>query len=250
MGRLTGKVALITGAARGIGRGIALRFAAEGCHLALCDMNLPGVQETAALAAEHGVQALAFETNIAERPAVEALVAAAADQLGRVDILVNNAAIFFNAPFEALTDDQWHTMQTVNLTSVFLVSQTVIRYWLAHDLPGSIINMTSVSSVIAFTNSAHYCAAKAGVMALTKCIALEFGPRNIRCNSISPGFIETQMLPDMNWALELSKRLPQRRLGTPEDVGDVALFLASDDARYVTGDMIFVDGGYMLERGF
>ncbi|MCU0511168.1 MAG: SDR family oxidoreductase [Anaerolineae bacterium] len=250
MGRLTNKIAIITGAARGIGRGMALRFAAEGCHLALCDMNLAGVQETAALAAQQGVKTLALPTDIASRPSVEHLLAETVQHLGTPDILINNAGIFFNAAFDALTDDQWQSMLNINLTGVFLVSQTIIRHWLATQHPGAIVNMTSVSSVIAFANSSHYCAAKAGVMALTKCIALEYGPHNIRCNSISPGFVETQMLPDMTWARQLSQRLPQRRMGTPEDVADVALFLASDDSRYVTGDMIFVDGGYMLERGF
>jgi NAD(P)-dependent dehydrogenase (short-subunit alcohol dehydrogenase family) len=171
----------------------------------------------------------------------------AVQQLGGVDILVNNAGIFFNASFDEMTDEQWHRMMDVNLTSVFLVTQIVIRHWLAQKRPGSIINLASISAAIAFTNSSHYCTAKAGVASLTRCLALEFGSRGIRANSMAPGIIETQLLPDPIGAQAWINRLPLRRLGQPEDVADLAVFLASDESRYITGDMIFVDGGWMLE---
>ena len=251
MPRLADKVAIVTGAAAGNGRAIALRFAAEGCNLALADLDLARAEETARMAAEHGIQAAAWRANVAERADVEALVAQAIAQFGQVDILVNNAGIFFNATFDEMTDDEWQRMMSVNLTSVFLVSQVVIRHWLTTERAGSIVNLASISSSIAFTRSAHYCAAKAGVTALTRCIALEYGARGIRANCLAPGIIETAMtrpaLADKATVEDWMRRIPLKRLGQPEDVADAALFLASDESRYITGDMLYIDGGWMLE---
>ena len=251
MPRLADKVAIVTGAAAGNGRAIALRFAAEGCNLALADLDLDRAEETARMAAEHGIQAAAWRANVAERADVEGLVAQAIAQFGQVDILVNNAGIFFNATFDEMTDEEWQRMMSVNLTSVFLVSQAVIRHWLTTKHAGSIVNLASISSSIAFTRSAHYCAAKAGVTALTKCIALEYGARGIRANCLAPGIIETAMtrpaLADPATVEDWMRRIPLKRLGQPEDVADAALFLASDESRYITGDMLYIDGGWMLE---
>jgi NAD(P)-dependent dehydrogenase (short-subunit alcohol dehydrogenase family) len=248
MARLAGKIALITGAAQGIGRGIALRFAQEGADIAVCDMNIDGARETAALCAEHGVRTLAVQTNVGLRTDVEALVLLCREQLGVPHILVNNAGIFFNAPFETQTDEMWDRIMTINVKSVFMVSQAVVRLWLEHNITGAIVNLASISASVAFVNSSAYCTTKAAVASLTRCIALEYGPRGIRCNSMAPGIIDTAMLPsaddNQRWARE---KLPLRRLGKPDDVADVALFLASDESRYVTGDMIYVDGGWMLE---
>lgn len=251
MGRLAGRVAVITGAAAGNGRAIALRFAEEGCHLAISDVNLAGVQETAELAAIHGVRVVAMETDVTSRTAVETMVAEAVTQLGPIDALVNNAGIFFNAAFDAMTDEEWHRMINVNMTSVFLVSQAVIRHWLAAERPGAIVHLASISSTIAFTRSAHYCAAKAGVVALSRCIALEYGPRRIRSNCLAPGIIETAMtapaLSDPNTVADWMRRIPLKRLGQPADVADAALFMASDESRYITGDILYVDGGWLIE---
>jgi glucose 1-dehydrogenase len=251
MARLGGKVAVVTGAAAGNGRAIALRFASEGCHLALSDINLEGVQETARMAAEHGVRTSVTRTDVTQRVAVEAMVAQAVAELGPLDILVNNAGIFFNASVDEMTDEQWDRMIGVNLTSVFLVSQAVIRHWLAHERRGAIIHLASISSSIAFTRSAHYCAAKSGVTAFSRCLALEYAGRGIRSNCLAPGFIETAMtratLSDPEQAARFMQRIPMGRFGQPEDVADAALFLASDESRYVTGDMLYVDGGWMIE---
>lgn len=247
MAKLANKVAVITGAARGLGRAMALRFAEEGCSLALSDLNLEEVQETAQLAQAKGVRTVAFRTNITQRTEVESMVKEAIKQLGPLDILINNAGIFFNVSFEELTDEQWHRMINVNLTSVFLVSQIVIRHWLSAKRGGSIINLASVSATVAFTDSSHYCASKAGVAALTRCIAMEFGPFGIRANSMAPGIIETEMTgpalsePDLAAAWKL--RIPLREYGKPEDVANLALFLASDESRYLNGAMIYLDGG-------
>jgi 3-oxoacyl-[acyl-carrier protein] reductase len=251
MARLRNKVAVITGAARGIGRAIALRFAEEGCWLALSDLNLAGVQETAQACEErgqaHGVRTATFATDVVSRPDVEAMIAGTVAQLGRLDILVNNAGIFNNAAFEQMTDEQWGRMININLTSVFLVSQVAVRHWISAQAPGNIINLASVSATVAFTESSHYCAAKAGVAELTRCIAMELGPQGIRANSMAPGIIATEMtapaLAEPELAADWMRRIPQRRYGTPEDVADLALFLASDESRYINGEMIYCDGG-------
>ncbi len=247
MGRLAGKTALITGAARGIGRAIAIRFAAEGANLLLCDLNLDGLREVAAEAESMAVETLCLRTDVASRDQVQALVDEGMAKFGMIHALVNNAGIFFNAPFEQTTDQQYDRIMAVNVKSVFLVSQIVIRHWLQRETKGAIVNLASIGAAVAFVDSSAYCMTKGAVATLTRCIALEYGPRGIRANSMAPGIIDTPMLPSAedneNWA---NHTIPLRRLGEPRDVADVALFLASDESRYITGEMIFVDGGWML----
>ncbi len=247
MGRLSGKTALVTGAARGIGRAIALRFAAEGANLVLCDLNLEDLRKVAAAAESQGVKTLVRQRDVARREEVQQLVADGMAEFDMIHTLVNNAGIFFNAPFEQTSDEQFDRMMAVNVKSVFLVSQIVIRHWLREDIKGTIVNLASIGAAIAFTDSAAYCTSKGAVATLTRCIALEYGPRGIRANSMAPGIIDTPMLPSAEdsryWA---DNTIPLRRLGAPSDVADVALFLASDESRYITGEMIFIDGGWML----
>ncbi len=247
MGRLSGKTALITGAARGIGRAIALGFAAEGANLIICDLNLESLREVALRAESQGATVLARQTDVAAREQVQTLVDDGIAEFGMIHTLVNNAGIFFNAPFEQTTDEQYDRIMAVNVKSVFLLSQIVIRHWLRHEIHGTIVNLASIGAAVAFVDSAAYCTTKGAVAAMTRCIALEYGPRGIRANSIAPGIIDTPMLPSAedneNWA---NNTIPLRRLGEPRDVADVALFLASDESRYITGEMIFVDGGWML----
>jgi 3-oxoacyl-[acyl-carrier protein] reductase len=248
MSRLSGKIAIVTGAGRGIGRAIALRFAHEGAVLALCDLNLEQVETVAEEARQVGAPAaLAAKVNVAQRDDVEQFIAQTQEQLGTPNILVNNAGIFFNASLLDMTDEQWERMMNVNVRSVFLMTQTVLKRWVAEDIKGSIVNLASISAEIAFTNSAAYCASKAAVAALTRCTALEYGPQGIRCNAMAPGIIDTSMLPDPEGAKLWADRIPLRRLGLPEDVADLALYLASDESRYITGDTIRVDGGWMIE---
>ncbi|MYD10993.1 MAG: SDR family oxidoreductase [Chloroflexi bacterium] len=247
MGRLTGKTALVTGAARGIGRAIALRFAAEGANLVLCDLNLESLREVAADAESEGVKALPRRTDVAVREQVQQLVDAGISEFGAIHSVVNNAGIFFNAPFEQTTDEQYERIMAINVKSVFLVSQIVIRHWLRRKIKGTIVNLASIGAAVAFVDSSAYCTTKGAVATMTRCIALEYGPRGIRANSMAPGIINTPMLPSAEdsryWA---NNTIPLRRLGEPNDVADVALFLASDESRYITGEMIFVDGGWML----
>ena len=247
MGRLSGKTALITGAARGIGRAIALRFAAEGANLVLCDLNLESLREVVVAAESKGVSALPRRADVAVREQVQQLVDAGIAEFGAIHTVVNNAGIFFNAPFEQTTDEQYDRIMAVNVKGVFLVSQLVIRHWLRHEIEGTIVNLASIGAAVAFVDSSAYCTTKGAVATLTRCIALEYGPRGIRANSMAPGIIDTPMLPspedNERWA---NTTIPLRRLGEPKDVADVALFLASDESRYITGEMIFVDGGWML----
>lgn len=247
MGRLKGKTALITGSARGIGKAIALRFAMEGANLVMCDLNMESLADVADEAKARGIETHIEKTDVSSREQVQILISKGIEQFGMIDIVVNNAGIFFNAPFEETTDEQFDRIMSINVKSVFLVSQTIIREWLKHDVKGSIVNLASISASVAFVDSSAYCTTKAAVASMTRCIALEYGPKGIRANSMAPGIIDTAMLPSQEdnneWA---NNKLPLRRLGTPEDVADVALFLASDESRYVTGDMIYVDGGWML----
>lgn len=246
-GRLAGKTALITGAARGIGRAIALRFAAEGASLVVCDLNIESLRVVAREAEAQGATVLARQTDVAARAQAQALVDDGIAQFGVIHTVVNNAGIFFNAPFEQTTDEQYDRIMAVNVKSVFLVSQIVIRHWLQRGVNGTIVNLASIGAAVAFVDSAAYCTTKGAVAAMTRCIALEYGPRGIRANSMAPGIIDTPMLPSAedseNWA---NNTIPLRRLGQPNDVADLALFLASDESRYITGEMIFVDGGWML----
>ena len=179
---------------------------------------------------------------------LEGFIKAAIDQFGELHILVNNAGVFFNAPFEQTSAEQYDRIMAINVRSVFLASQLVIRHWLAREIKGAIVNLASIGATVAFVDSSAYCMTKGAVATLTRCIALEYGPRGIRANSMAPGIIDTPMLPSQEdnarWA---QSRIPLRRLGLPEDVADLALFLASDESRYITGEMIVVDGGWVLD---
>lgn len=251
MARLSGKVALITGAARGIGRAIAMRYAEEGCWLSLSDLDLAGVQDTARaceeVGAAHDVRTAALQADVTQRADVERMVADTVAQLGRLDIVVNNAGIFNNVAFEQMTDAQWGKMMDVNLNSVFVVSQVAVQHWLQQEKPGTFVNLASISATVAFTESSHYCTTKAGVAMLTKCIAMELGPAGIRANSMAPGIIATEMtrpaLSEPDLAADWMRRIPSRRYGGVGDVANLALFLASDESSYVNGEMIYVDGG-------
>lgn len=251
MKRLANKLAIITGAAQGLGRAMALRFAAEGCALSLCDLNLEGVRETATQAEAEGVEALALRTDVTDRGQVDEMVQTTVDAIGAPDILINNAGVFYNTPFEEMTSEAWQRMLDTNLNSVFLVSQRVIQEWLAEERGGAIVNMSSMSGIIAFTGSAHYCAAKAAVAALSRCLALEFGPAGIRVNALAPGIVRTKLTAHLDTDRELAdawrQRIPVGRFGQPADVANAALFLASDESAYVTGETLLVDGGWVLE---
>lgn len=247
MPRLANKAAIVTGAARGIGRAIALRYASEGAAVCVSDVNLEGAQAVVDSITAQGGRALAVQADVSQRQDVERMVRVTAEQWGAPHILVNNAGIFFNESLLEMSDAQWDRMMSINVRSVFLCTQAVLKLWTEQDITGAIVNLASISASIAFTNSAAYCASKAAIAALTRCTALEYGPRGIRCNAMAPGIIDTAMLPDPEGAKVWANQIPLRRLGRPEDVADLALFLGSDESRYLTGDMIYCDGGWMIE---
>ena len=242
---LEGKVALVTGAARGIGKAIAMRFAAEGADIAFTDLKIDEAgRATEAEIAALGVRVKAYASNAADFEATHAVVAEVQQDFGRIDVLVNNAGITKDTLMMRMTEQQWDAVLTVNLKSAFNFIHAVTPV-MARQRGGSIINMSSVVGVSGNAGQCNYSASKAGMIGLAKSIAKEMGPRGVRANCIAPGFIITDMtaaLPEEvreAWA----KQIPLRRGGTPEDVANVALFLASDLSSYVSGQVIHCCGG-------
>lgn len=242
---LEGKTALITGAARGIGKAIALKFASEGANIAFTDIVIDeNGKATEAEIMAYGVKAKGYASDASNFEATKEVVAEINKDFGRIDILVNNAGITKDGLMLRMSEEQWDRVININLKSAFNFTRNVLPVMFSQRA-GSIINMASVVGVHGNAGQANYAASKAGMIALAKSIAQEMGPRGIRANAIAPGFIETAMtaaLPD-NVREEWKKKIPLRRGGKPEDIADVATFLASDLASYVTGQVIQVDGG-------
>ena len=242
---LEGKTALITGAARGIGKALALKFASEGANVAFTDLVIDeNGKATEAEIAAYGVKAKGYASNAADFAQTEEVVAEVLKDFGSIDILVNNAGITKDGLMMRMTEGQWDAVINVNLKSAFNFIHAVLP-GMMRQRKGSIINMASVVGVHGNAGQSNYAASKAGLIALAKSIAQEVGSRGIRANAIAPGFIETAMtaaLPDevrADWA----KKIPLRRAGKPEDIADVAVFLASDLSSYVSGQVIQVAGG-------
>ena len=242
MGLLTGKTALITGAARGIGKGIALKFAAEGANIAFTDLeeNKETEMEIAAL----GVKAKSYASNAADFAQTEEVVNKVHEEFGSIDILVNNAGITKDGLMMRMTEQQWDAVIAVNLKSAFNFIHAVTPIMMRQK-SGSIINMASVVGVHGNAGQSNYAASKAGLIALAKSIGQEMGSRGVRANAIAPGFIETAMTAQLSEDIrkEWIAKIPLRRGGTVDDIANVATFLASDLSSYVTGQVIQVDGG-------
>ncbi len=245
---LEGKTAVITGGSRGIGKGIALRFAAEGANIAIT--NIIDNEEFATAVAEIaalGVKAKGYVSDASVFADAENVIDEITRDFGSVDILVNNAGITRDTLLMRMTEEQWDQVLTVNLKSVFNLTKAAIKPMMKQK-SGSIINMSSVVGVNGNAGQANYSASKAGILGFTKSVAKELGSRNVRCNAIAPGFIITEMtskLPEdvkSDWV----SKIPLRRGGLPEDVANVALFLASDLSSYVTGQTISVCGGMAM----
>lgn len=244
---LEGKVAIITGASRGIGKAIAEKFAEQGANIAFT--YLSSDEKANALASElssKGIKALPFKSDAAKMEQAENLAQSVVDAFGRIDVVVNNAGITRDNLLMRLTEEAWDEVINTNLKSVFNLTKAVQRTMLKQR-SGSIINMSSVVGVKGNAGQANYAASKAGIIGFTKSIALELGSRNIRSNAIAPGFIETEMTGQLDEKTVQGWReaIPLKRGGTPEDVANLALFLASDLSAYVTGQVIHVDGGML-----
>ncbi|MCF0179149.1 MAG: 3-oxoacyl-[acyl-carrier-protein] reductase [Bacteroidales bacterium] len=246
---LEGKVALITGAARGIGKALAVKFANEGADIAFTDLALnddmmAGIKATEAEIAAIGVKCIGYAGNAADFAQTEEVVAKIKADFGHIDILVNNAGITKDGLMLRMTEAQWDAVINVNLKSAFNFTHALIPIMM-RQRGGSIINMASVVGVHGNAGQANYSASKAGMIALAKSVAQEMGPKGIRANAIAPGFIETAMTAALSDEIKADwmKKIPLRRGGKPEDIADVATFLASDLASYVTGQVIQVDGG-------
>jgi len=242
---LEGKTAIITGAARGIGRAVAIRFAQEGCNIAFTDLVIDENAKAAeAEIAAYGVKVKGYASNAAQFEDTHAVVNEIINDFGRVDVLVNNAGITRDGLMMRMSEQQWDMVINVNLKSAFNFIHALTPVMIKQRA-GSIINMSSVVGVHGNAGQANYSASKAGMIGLTKSIARELGSRGIRANAIAPGFIVTEMTHQLSEEVreEWAKQIPLKRGGTPEDVADAALFLASDLSSYVTGQVIQVDGG-------
>ncbi|PKP32924.1 MAG: beta-ketoacyl-ACP reductase [Bacteroidetes bacterium HGW-Bacteroidetes-16] len=242
---LAGKTALITGAARGIGKAIALKFASEGANVAFSDLNYDdNMMATEAEIAALGVKAKGYASNAAIFDDGEKLIDQVVADFGTIDILINNAGITRDNLLMRMQEKDWDMVLTVNLKSAFILTKAVQRVMMKQRA-GSIINMSSVVGVSGNAGQSNYSASKAGLIGFTKSIAQELGSRNIRCNAIAPGFIQTEMTHKLSDEVrdEWIKNIPLRRAGLPEDVANVAVFLASDLSSYVSGQVINVCGG-------
>ncbi len=241
---LEGKVALVTGAGRGIGKAIALRYAAEGANVAFTDLVInEAVEQTVAELEAMGVKAKAYASNAALFDETHDVVKQVVEDFGRIDVLVNNAGITKDGLMMRMSEAQWDAVLNVNLKSAFNFIHAVVPV-MAKQRSGSIINMSSVVGVSGNTGQCNYSASKAGMIGLAKSIAKEMGPRGIRANCIAPGFIITEMTNQLSQEIkdQWAAQIPLRRGGTPEDVANVALFLASDLSSYVSGQVIHCCG--------
>ncbi|MGI6073087.1 MAG: 3-oxoacyl-[acyl-carrier-protein] reductase [Fermentimonas sp.] len=242
---LEGKTALVTGAARGIGKAIALRFAAEGANIAFTDLKIDEVGEATQKEIEaFGVKCKGYASNAADFKGTHSVVEEIVKDFGRIDVLVNNAGITKDGLIMRMSEDQWDAVIAVNLKSAFNFIHAVTPVMMRQK-SGSIINMSSVVGVSGNAGQANYSASKAGMIGLAKSTAKELGSRGIRANAIAPGFIITDMTGQLSEEVrkEWAKQIPLRRGGTPEDVANVALFLASDLSSYVSGQVVNVCGG-------
>ena len=246
--RLVGQVAIVTGGGRGIGEVISKRLASEGASIAILELDPARGERVASELTASGARALSRQCDVTDRDEVSRAVDGVVDALGEVTILINNAGIGRRAPFLDLTDESWNAVLSVNLTGAFIVAQEVCRR-MAKSGRGSVVNLASAAAHMAHSEQAVYSVSKAGLEALTRVMAFELAPLGIRVNAVAPGTIATEFLAGMltdEAKAERVRRIPLGRLGDPEDVASVVAFLVSDDARYVTGCSLPIDGGLVF----
>lgn len=245
--KLKDKVALITGGARGIGQAIALTFAREGADIVVADVNLEVAQKTALEIEALGRKALALEMDVTDFAQVEAGVNKILDKFGKVDILINNAGITKDNLILRMSQAEWDAVINVNLKGTFNCIKAVSRPMIKQR-SGKIVSIASIIGLMGNPGQANYAASKAGIIALTKTVAKELSSRNINANAVAPGFIQTDMTAKLSEEVKakMLEAIPLAKLGMPQDVANVCLFLASEDAGYITGQVITVDGGMVM----
>jgi glucose 1-dehydrogenase/3-oxoacyl-[acyl-carrier protein] reductase len=247
--KLANKIALITGAAQGIGKGIAQTFAAEGADVVINDIgHLEQAEAVAESVRAQGRRAIVVAADVASREQIEAMFERAWSEMGPLDILVNNAGIETIIPFLEMTDEQWLDVTMVNLKGVWMCSQVFCRRAIASGRHGAIVNIGSIQAARVLPGRTHYAPSKLAIEALTRNVSAEVAPSGIRVNCIHPGLIQTPMIdwlthsPDL--LSQVLSQISMGRPGQPREIGDVAAFLASEEARYVTGQSFYVDGGW------
>ncbi|MDH7481334.1 MAG: 3-oxoacyl-[acyl-carrier-protein] reductase [Armatimonadota bacterium] len=248
--KLEGKVAIVTGAGRegkGIGRSIALALAREGADIVIADYVAEAAEAVAEEVRLLGRRAVAVRANVANPADAEAIVQKALDEFGKIDILVNNAGITRDALMIKMSEEDWDLVINTNLKGTFNCTKAVIRPMLKQR-SGKIVNVASVMGIIGNIGQANYSASKAGIIGLTKTTARELGSRGINVNAVAPGFIQTAMTDELPEDIRenISKQIPLQRLGTPDDVAGLIVFLCSEDSSYITGQVINVDGGMVM----
>lgn len=248
---LSGKVAIVTGSSRGIGKAIALRFAKEGAFVVINSRKMESAKAVAEEFKNLGYNTVPIACDVSKSEEVKAMVDETVKKFGRIDILVNNAGVVDFVSFLDLTEEQWDRLMDIDLKGVYLCSQAVAKQMVKQGTGGKIINIASIAGFICFPELVHYCAAKAGVIQLTKGMSVDLAKHKINVNCIGPGVIETDMTKDLLQTPEgrewLLTRIPWGRFGKPKDVAGAALFLASGEADYITGTTLFVDGGWLTE---
>jgi len=249
--RFTGKVAIVTGAASGIGSATAVRFAQEGARVAMCDVNEAGLEETRKKIEALGGECLAMKVNVLAQAEIEAFIQAAVERLGPVDILVNNAGTGQFVPFAMMENEEFERVMNINVRSIFFFSRAVLPAMMDRDY-GKIVNITSIMGEVAGQGQSVYNASKGAAKMMTQGIAVDCAGYNINVNAVAPGMVLTgltqNMLGDPDQAQYFLDKIPKRRIGTPEDIAAAVLFLSSDDASYIHGATLHVDGGMICTR--
>lgn len=245
--KLGNKVAIVTGAGSGIGRGIALAFAREGAKVSVVDINRAGAEETVAEIRAKGGEAIVIQADVSICSEIERMVDETVQELGALDILVNNAGIDIPGPITVIEEEDFERLIAVNLKSVYFGCKKAILHMLDHG-GGTILNISSLAAVCGTTGLSLYSAAKAGIVGLTKSLAIEYAVPKIRVNAICPGWIRTGMSAEYLEGMEdwVVDNTPMGRVGSPEDIAPTAVYLASDDSRFMTGQAIVVDGGFSV----
>ncbi|HQA37852.1 MAG TPA: 3-oxoacyl-[acyl-carrier-protein] reductase [Kiritimatiellia bacterium] len=247
MAAFEGKVAVVTGAARGIGQAIAQRLAQEGADVVICDLQAEWLAETAGIVEGLGRKALPLAVDVGDSEAVNACINEVVKVFGKVDIMVNNAGITKDTLLVRMSDDDWDAVLRVNLKGTFLFSRAVAKHMMKQR-SGAIVNIASISGVIGTAGQANYAASKAGVIALTKSTANELASRGVRANAIAPGFISSKMTDALSEDVrkQYLSRIPLGRFGTVEDIANAVVFLASEQSSYMTGQTLHVNGGMVM----